>query len=82
MLNRLAPIPQTTYNGQNVYALADPGTTVGGDTRVFRPGDNTVNLEFIHPADQLNRRSPQADRDRAVRTVSAMNSWGQDNAFP
>jgi hypothetical protein len=82
MLNRLAPIPQTTYNGQNVYALADPGTTVGGDTRVFRPGDNTVNLEFVHPADQLDKRSPQADRDRAVRTVTAMNSWSQDNAFP
>jgi hypothetical protein len=82
LLNRLAPIPQTTYNGQNVYALADPGTTVGSDTRVFRPGDNTVNLEFIHPAEQLNLRSPQADRDRAVRTITAMGSWGQENAFP
>ncbi|TDV57858.1 discoidin domain-containing protein [Actinophytocola oryzae] len=82
MLNRLAPIPQTTYNGQNVYALADPGTMVGGDTRVFRPGDNTVNLEFVHPAEGLGLRSPQADRDRAVRTISAMGSWGQENSFP
>ncbi|GAA4172043.1 hypothetical protein GCM10022251_68200 [Phytohabitans flavus] len=82
ILQRLAPIPTTVQNGQTVYALGDPGTFSGGDTRPFHPGDNTVNLEFVHPGEVLGIRSPAADRQRAIDTVNAMNSWGQDNSFP
>jgi hypothetical protein len=82
ILNRLAPIPTTTVNGQRVYALADPGTMQGGDTRIFRPGDNTVNLEFIHPGEVLGLGSDPAERQTAIDTVNQMNSWGQGNSFP
>ncbi|MFC4592065.1 discoidin domain-containing protein [Sphaerisporangium corydalis] len=82
ILTRLAPIPRSTYNGQTVYALADPGTISGGDTRDIHPGDNTVNLEFIHPGEVLGINSPAADRQVAITTLDAMNSWGQDNSFP
>jgi len=80
MLNGLPPIATTTYNGRSVYALGDPGTV--SDGRAIRPGDNTVNLEFIHPGEGLGLSSPAADRQRAIDTLDAMNSWGQDNSFP
>ncbi len=80
MLNRLAPIPRTTYNGQQVFALGDPGTL--SDGRAIRPGDNTVNLEFVHPGEALGINGPAADRQVAIQTLDAMNSWGQDNSFP
>ncbi|GAA1857469.1 hypothetical protein GCM10009687_25710 [Asanoa iriomotensis] len=80
MLNGLPPIATTTYNGKSVYALGDPGTI--SDGRAIRPGDNTVNLEFIHPGEGLGLNSPAADRQRAIDTLDAMNSWGQDNSFP
>ncbi|WP_238008486.1 discoidin domain-containing protein [Dactylosporangium sp. AC04546] len=82
ILNRLAPTPTTTYNGQTVFALADAGTIQGSDTRLIHPGDNTVNLEFIHPGEVLGLASSSADRQIAVNTLNAMNSWGQDNSFP
>ncbi|GIH26443.1 hypothetical protein Aph01nite_47530 [Acrocarpospora phusangensis] len=82
ILNALPPIPRTTSNGQTVYALADPGTMTGGDTRVFRPGDNTVNLEFVHPGEVLGLSGAAADRQVAITTLDQMNSWGQDNSFP
>jgi hypothetical protein len=82
ILNHLAPTPTTTFNGQRVYALADPGTITGGDTRDIHPGDNTVNLEFIHPGEVLGIGSPAADRQTAIDTLNVMNSWGQDNSFP
>ncbi|RCG28625.1 hypothetical protein DQ384_23045 [Sphaerisporangium album] len=78
--SRLPDIPRTTYNGQTVYALADPGTL--SDNRPIRPGDNTVNLEFIHPGDALGINSPAADRQVAIATIDVMNSWGQENSFP
>ena len=80
ILQRLAPIPTTTHNGKKVYALADPGTL--SDGRAIRPGDNTVNLEFVHPGEALGINSPAADRQTAIDTLDAMNSWGQDNSFP
>jgi hypothetical protein len=80
ILNRLAPIPTTTVNGQRVYALADPGTV--SDGRAIRPGDNTVNLEFIHPGEVLGLGSPAGDRQTAIDTLNVMNSWGQNNSFP
>ncbi|GAA3771415.1 hypothetical protein GCM10022225_68290 [Plantactinospora mayteni] len=80
MLNGLPPIATTTHNGRTVYALGDPGTV--SDGRAIRPGDNTVNLEFIHPGEALGLNSPAADRQRAIDTLDAMNSWGQDNSFP
>ncbi|MDG4826988.1 discoidin domain-containing protein [Asanoa sp. WMMD1127] len=80
MLNGLPPIATTTHNGKSVYALGDPGTV--SDGRAIRPGDNTVNLEFIHPGEGLGLNSPAADRQRAIDTLDAMNSWGQDNSFP
>ncbi len=80
MLNRLAPIPRTTYNNQQVFALGDPGTL--SDGRAIRPGDNTVNLEFVHPGEALGINGPAADRQVAIQTLDAMNSWGQDNSFP
>ncbi|WP_157518877.1 discoidin domain-containing protein [Herbidospora mongoliensis] len=80
MLNRLAPIPRTTYNNQQVFALGDPGTV--SDGRAIRPGDNTVNLEFIHPGEALGINGPAADRQVAIQTLDAMNSWGQENSFP
>jgi hypothetical protein len=77
------PAPATTTNnGVTVFALGVPGTFVGGDTRPFHPGDNTVNLEFIHPGDQLGFNSSAADRTIAVNTLDQMNSWGQENSFP
>ncbi|GIH10363.1 hypothetical protein Rhe02_84300 [Rhizocola hellebori] len=82
ILNRLAPIPTTVHNGQTVYALADPGTISGSDTRPIHPGDNTINLEFVHPGEVLGINSPAADRQIGINTVNAMNSWGQDNSFP
>ncbi|MBE1491829.1 discoidin domain-containing protein [Plantactinospora soyae] len=82
ILTGLPPTPTTTHNGQPVFALADPGTITGGDTRAIRPGDNTVNLEFIHPGEVLGINSPAGDRQIAVNTLNAMNSWGQDNSFP
>jgi hypothetical protein len=80
MLNGLPPIATTTVNGKSVYALGDPGTV--SDGRAIRPGDNTVNLEFIHPGEGLGLNSPATDRQRAIDTLDAMNSWGQDNSFP
>ncbi|MFK3979288.1 glycosyl hydrolase family 95 catalytic domain-containing protein [Micromonospora sp. NPDC050397] len=80
--DRLPATPTTTHNGQTVFALADPGTITGPDTRNIRPGDNTVNLEFIHPGEVLGINSPAADRQIAINTLNAMNSWGQDNSFP
>lgn len=82
ILQRLAPMPTSVHNGQTVYALADSGTISGFDTRPIHPGDNTVNLEFIHPGEVLGINSPGADRQIAINTVNAMNSWGQDNSFP
>ncbi|GAA4576225.1 discoidin domain-containing protein [Planotetraspora kaengkrachanensis] len=82
ILSKLPPTPKTTYNGQTVYALADPGTITGGDTRDIHPGDNTVNLEFVHPGEVLGINGPAADRQTAITTLDVMNSWGQDNSFP
>jgi hypothetical protein len=82
ILSRLAPTPTTVHNGQTVYALGDAGTFQGSDTRPIHPGDNTINLEFIHPAEVLGINSPAADRQMAINTLNAMNSWGQDNSFP
>ncbi|MCW2880843.1 MAG: hypothetical protein JWQ95_4943 [Sphaerisporangium sp.] len=82
ILQRLAPTPKTVYNGQTVYALADPGTITGGDTRDVHPGDNTINMEFIHPGEVLGINGSAADRQVAVTTLDVMNSWGQDNSFP
>ncbi len=82
ILQHLAPTPKTTYNGQTVYALADPGTITGGDTRDIHPGDNTINLEFVHPGETLGVNSPAADRQIGITTLDVMNSWGQDNSFP
>ncbi|GAA1367709.1 glycosyl hydrolase family 95 catalytic domain-containing protein [Catellatospora chokoriensis] len=82
IVTKLAPSPTVTYNGQTVYALADPGTITGGDTRDIHPGDNTVNLEFIHPGEVLGINSPANERQIAINTLNAMNSWGQDNSFP
>jgi len=82
ILQHLAPTPTTLFNGRTVYALADPGTITGADTRDIHPGDNTINLEFIHPGEILGINSPAADRQLAINTLDAMNSWGQDNSFP
>jgi hypothetical protein len=81
MLDRLAPTPTITRNGQSVYALADQGVP-GTTTSVFHPGDNTVNLEVVHPGDEVNLHSDPTDLLRAQNTITQMNSWGQDNAFP
>ncbi|MEU4155276.1 discoidin domain-containing protein [Actinoplanes sp. NPDC026670] len=80
MLDGLPPVPTTTSGGRSVYALGDPGTV--SDGRTIRPGDNTVNLEFIHPGEGLGLNSAAADRQRAIDTLDVMNSWGQENSFP
>ncbi|WP_405996784.1 glycosyl hydrolase family 95 catalytic domain-containing protein [Streptomyces sp. NBC_00829] len=82
LLDRLPAQPTTVYKGVPVYSLVEPGTMQGEDTRDIRPGDNTVNLEFIHPAEALGITSPAAERKIAVDTVDVMNSWGQNNSFP
>ncbi|MEU0561551.1 discoidin domain-containing protein [Dactylosporangium sp. NPDC006015] len=82
LLAHLPPQPTTVVNGRTVYAVADPGTISGSDTRAIHPGDNTVNLEFIHPGEALGLSSPAAERQAAIDTLNAMNSWGQDNSFP
>ncbi|MGW7681679.1 glycosyl hydrolase family 95 catalytic domain-containing protein [Kribbella sp. NPDC054772] len=76
MLEHLPSTPTAVVNGRIVYALADAGTLKGDDPRDIRPGDNTVNLEFIHPAGQ------NADRQIAIDTLDAMDSWDQENSFP
>ena len=82
IVSKLPAPATTTNNGVTVFALGDPGTFVGSDTRAFHPGDNTVNLEFIHPGDQLGFNSSSTDRNRAIDTLNQMNSWGQENSFP
>ncbi|GAA0435039.1 hypothetical protein Acor_32350 [Acrocarpospora corrugata] len=80
ILRNLPPSPTTVLNGKTVYALGEPGTLVG--LPAIRPGDNTVNLEFIHPGEQIGIGSPELERQTAIDTITAMNSWGQDNSFP
>ncbi|WP_331765924.1 discoidin domain-containing protein [Embleya sp. NBC_00896] len=82
MLDHLPAQPTSVYRGVTVYSLAEAGSMQGGDTRDIRPGDNTVNLEFIHPAEVLGITSPAAERKIAIDTVDVMNSWGQNNSFP
>ncbi len=77
ILDHLPAVPTTSYDGKTVYSLVDPGTMTGDDRREIRPGDNTVNLEFVHPADQ-----PVPDRQILIDTLDAMDSWDQDNSFP
>ncbi|MFJ2647370.1 discoidin domain-containing protein [Streptomyces sp. NPDC087420] len=82
ILANLPAQPTTVFNGKTVYSLVSPGTMQGSDTRDIHPGDNTINLEFIQPADQLGINSDPAKLRIGVDTVDAMNSWGQDNSFP
>ncbi|WP_446039581.1 discoidin domain-containing protein [Streptomyces sp. SID1121] len=82
ILDNLPAQPTTVFNGKTVYSLVSPGTMQGSDTRDIHPGDNTINLEFIQPADQLGINSDPAKLRIGVDTVDAMNSWGQDNSFP
>jgi alpha-L-fucosidase 2 len=82
ILAHLPAPPTVVFNGQTVYALATPGTVTGSDTRDIHPGDNTINLEFVHPGDGLGVGSPAAARQIAISTLDVMNSWGQDNSFP
>ncbi|WP_110945895.1 discoidin domain-containing protein [Streptomyces avicenniae] len=81
ILDRLAEPATGEYDGRTVYTLAEAGSMVG-DTRDIRPGDNTVNLEFIHPADYLGVTSDEERRQIAIDTLDVMNSWGNDNSFP
>ncbi|MFF9512250.1 discoidin domain-containing protein [Streptomyces sp. NPDC014724] len=81
ILDHLPAQPTTTYRGATVYALAEPGS-MQGDTRDIRPGDNTVNLEFIHPGEILGITSSDQERRIAVDTIDVMNSWRQMNSFP
>lgn len=78
--DHLPGTPTAEYQGATVYSLAQAGTM--NDGRDIRPGDNTVNLEFIHPGEQLNIRSSADERQIAVRTLDVMDSWGQSNSFP
>ncbi|MEU8518909.1 discoidin domain-containing protein [Streptomyces sp. NPDC048577] len=82
MLDHLPAQPTSVYRGATVYSLVEPGSMQGGDTRDIRPGENTVNLEFIHPAEVLGITSPAAERKIAIDTVDVMNSWRQFNSFP
>ncbi|TCO19672.1 hypothetical protein EV652_11371 [Kribbella steppae] len=82
LLEHLPAVPTTCEAGQTVFALVDPGTMRGEDAREIRPGDNTVNLEFVHPAGRLGVESPVEQRRIAIDTVEVMNSWEQDNSFP
>jgi hypothetical protein len=85
ILSHLPPQPTTDYNGTTVYSLVAPGTMVasasGGDGSDIHPGDNTVNLEFIAPGNQLGINSPEAEKQTAIDTLNVMNSWGQSNSF-
>ncbi|MEV5707251.1 hypothetical protein [Actinoallomurus sp. NPDC052274] len=81
ILDHLAPQPTSVHDGTTVYSLVDAGSMQGGDTRDIRPGDNTVNLEFIHPGGVLGINGPAAERDIAIDTIDVMNSWGQANSF-
>ncbi|WP_052850013.1 discoidin domain-containing protein [Streptomyces avicenniae] len=82
ILNRLPEQATIVRNGTTVYSLVRGGTMQGDDTRDFRPGDNTINLEFVHPGDVLGITSAQAQRQIGISTLDAMNSWGQNNSFP
>ncbi|WP_066375362.1 discoidin domain-containing protein [Herbidospora mongoliensis] len=80
ILRNLPAAPTTVYQGKTVYALGEPGTV--SDNRPIRPGDNTVNLEFIAPGRQIGIGSPLSERQTAIDTINAMNAWGQENSFP
>ena len=85
ILKNLPAQPTTTVNGTTAYSLVEPGTMVasasGGDARDIHPGDNTVNLEFVAPADQIGINSPESEKQTAIDTLNVMNSWGQSNSF-
>lgn len=85
ILSHLPPQPTTVVNGTTVYSLVEPGSMVasasGGDGRDIHPGDNTVNLEFIAPGNQIGINSPAPERQTAIDTLNVMNSWGQTNSF-
>lgn len=85
ILDNLPAQPTTVYNGQTVYSLVEPGTMVAsasnGDGRDIHPGDNTVNLEFVAPGDQIGINSPASEKQTAIDTLNVMNSWGQTNSF-
>ncbi|MFF2483477.1 S-layer homology domain-containing protein [Paenibacillus sp. NPDC058071] len=80
ILDHLADQPTSQYNGKTVYSLADPGTS--NDNRDIHPGDNTVNLEFIHPGEVLGIYSDPSKLKIAMDTLDIMDSWGQENSFP
>ncbi|MFI5757295.1 glycosyl hydrolase family 95 catalytic domain-containing protein [Streptomyces sp. NPDC051569] len=82
ILANLPASPTTVYNGKTVFSLATAGTMQGSDTRDIHPGDNTVNLEFIQPADQLGINSDAGQLRIGVDSLDAMNSWNQENSFP
>ncbi|WP_438453282.1 glycosyl hydrolase family 95 catalytic domain-containing protein [Streptomyces asiaticus] len=75
IIDHLPPYATDTYNGKTVYT-SDYDTSF---TSLL--GRTICNLEWIHPFDQLNLDSPAAQRQAAIDTLDAMNSWGEDNNF-
>ncbi|MFC1438816.1 discoidin domain-containing protein [Streptacidiphilus sp. N1-10] len=82
LLDHLPPQPTAVYQGTTVFSLVKAGTMQGSDTRDIHPGDNTVNLEFIHPAGVLGIDSDPAQLSTARDTLDVMDSWDQVNSFP
>ncbi|WP_370127283.1 discoidin domain-containing protein [Streptacidiphilus sp. EB103A] len=82
VLDHLPPQPTAVYQGTTVFSLVKAGTMQGSDTRDIHPGDNTVNLEFIHPAGVLGIDSDPALLKTARDTLDVMDSWNQVNSFP
>ncbi|NUW35602.1 ricin-type beta-trefoil lectin domain protein [Nonomuraea sp. SMC257] len=75
ILDNLPAYATSTYNGKTVY-------TSDYDTAFTSLLGRTVcNLEWIHPLDQLDLDSPAAQRQAAIDTLDAMDSWGQANNF-
>lgn len=74
ILANLPDFPTVDYNGKKVYNRDYTNTD-------FSPlvGRTICNLEFIHPFDQLDLDSSQAQRQTAINTLDAMNSWNQGN---
>jgi alpha-L-fucosidase 2 len=85
ILEHLPPAPTTDYNGTTAYSLVEPGTMVaaasGGNGSDIHPGDNTVNLEFVAPGNQIGINSPESEKQTVINTLNVMNSWGQSNSF-
>lgn len=73
ILANLPDFPTAVHNGKTVY---NRDHSQGFAELV---GRTICNLEFTHPFDLLDLDSPQSQRQTAIDTLDAMDSWNQGN---